>query len=666
MSTARRFYIYAVSGIALQALTWAVIALVRNVLIRNLDPPTTAVAFEIAVIIIGLPVFFVHWLWAQRLARSLPEEREAELRSFYLYATLAGFLGPFLSNVFDLVGNFLGASSSEFRSPTGLSSGEVSLFHLLPVVVLSGLYLFHHRILAEDAQSSPKAVRSTAVRRLYVYGVSGAGLYLSILGIILLFRWILFQIGGGSTSIRQDLGFAQEITRLLVGIPLWVIFWRWAQKLFDSGNSEEELSGLRKFYLYTAITVGAFGVVGNATGILAGLFRRLLDLPASGDIRVPLSSILGMGILWAFHALVLRDDAQKVAEFPRQASIRRLSMYLVAGGGLIAVLIGLGGILSVLLRSFDGGFGSGLREELSWFTAGLIAGFPVWLIPWRQLQAYAISPEQTGFEERRSTVRKIYLYVFLFIATMTVISSAVYIVFRILSMILGEGAPTLSELGQAIAFSVIAVGVLIYHGLTLRNDNRLTNLEKTKKLQDMAPLVLDLEGSELGPSIVAALKSENPDLALETTFLPGCQSTHEDKASVPPLTDPILEPTAAASLEKSISASQLIIGPWQLFSPGGGSRLLTRSIEAAIFQSTAHKLIIPTHAERWDWAGVDLWDQAALIRQTTHAIKQIMEGKAVQAHRPLRVGAIIGIVLGVLFLLLFVVAPLLFLFFEYY
>jgi hypothetical protein len=504
------------------------------------------------------------------------------------------------------------------------------------------------------------------MRRLYVYGYSGAGLYLSILGITLLFRWIFYQIGAGDIGFGRKLGLAQEITRLLVGIPLWVIFWRWAQKLFYSGISEEALSGLRKFYLYSAITIGAFGVVGNATGILAGLFRRFLDLPSSGDIRVPLSSILGMGILWVFHAFVLQEDAKKVEEFPRQASIRRLSMYLVAGVGLIAVLIGLGGILSVLLRSFDSGFGSGLREELSWFTAGLIAGFPVWLIPWRKLQAYAISSEQTGFEERRSTARKIYLYLFLFIATMTVISSAVYIVFRVLSMILGEGAPTLSELGQAIAFALIAVGVWIYHGLTLRIDNRLINLEKTKKLQDMAPLVLDLAGSDLGPSIVEALKSENPDLELKTTFITGDQSATENKASDPPQPDPLPDTPLVASLEKAIAASQLIIGPWQLFSSRGRNGFLTPAIAAAIYQSTAHKLIIPTREKLWSWAGVDLWDQAALVRQTTHAIKQILEGNQVQAHRPMGVGAIIGIVLGVLFLLLFVVAPLIFFLFEYY
>ena len=35
--------------------------------------------------------------------------------------------------------------------------------------------------------------------------------------------------------------------------------------------------------------------VGNATLLLAGLLRRLLELPATGDIRGPLPIVVGMG-----------------------------------------------------------------------------------------------------------------------------------------------------------------------------------------------------------------------------------------------------------------------------------------------------------------------------------------------------------------------------------
>ena len=66
MTTVRRWYVYLVSAISLQAVTWAVIALLRNLLLSRLDPEPTAIAFQISVIVIGLPIFVAHWQWGQR------------------------------------------------------------------------------------------------------------------------------------------------------------------------------------------------------------------------------------------------------------------------------------------------------------------------------------------------------------------------------------------------------------------------------------------------------------------------------------------------------------------------------------------------------------------------------------------------------------------------
>ena len=55
MFTVRRWYIYIVSAISLQAVAWAIIALLRNLLIFGIDP--LAVAFQMAVVVIGLPFF---------------------------------------------------------------------------------------------------------------------------------------------------------------------------------------------------------------------------------------------------------------------------------------------------------------------------------------------------------------------------------------------------------------------------------------------------------------------------------------------------------------------------------------------------------------------------------------------------------------------------------
>jgi len=101
MSTVRRWYLYIVCAISLQAVTWAVIALLRNLFVFGIEP--LAVALQIAVVIIGLPVFLGHWLSAQRSVEGSVEERESALRRFYLYASMAAFLAPFTANAFDLI-----------------------------------------------------------------------------------------------------------------------------------------------------------------------------------------------------------------------------------------------------------------------------------------------------------------------------------------------------------------------------------------------------------------------------------------------------------------------------------------------------------------------------------------------------------------------------------
>jgi len=631
MSTVRRWYIYLVSAISLQAVTWAMIALLRNLFISRLDPPPTAIAFPIAVILIGLPVFLAHWLWGQRLAGRATEEREATLRRFYLYGALAAFLAPFTANAFDLIGALLRAESSIDRRPYGLTTGDAVVYHLLALLILGALWFYHRRVVAEDAQAIPETGGATTVRRLYVLGFSGAGLTMTTLTVINLLRWIMLQFGEGVIRYSVvDVGLTTEVVRLIVGVPRWLIFWRWAQRLFDGPAEEERESALRKFYLYGTVLIGALGVVSNVTGILAGFLRRLLGLTPEGDIRMPLSVIVGMGALWAYHSFVIRDDAEKAREAARQAGVRRLYLYLVAGIGLSALLVGLSGDASVIIRALDKGFGSGLREELAWFTAAIIAGLPVWILPWRQAQTRSILPGPAGVGARGSTVRKIYLYLFLFVATMTVLSSAVFILFEILSWFLGSDAPTLSELGHSIAFSAIAVGVWLYHGFVLRSDHRLSERAQVTQMKDLDIAVVDVGDGQFGRELVEALERESPGLNLEPILLG--QSSDEEVAA-------------------RLALAGLIVGPWMITVPDGGGGAVSLAVSQAVMNSPARKLLIPARATGWEWAGVERWDADDLVRQTVRAVEQIAAGEEVRLVRPLGAGSVIAIIVGVLFLL---------------
>jgi hypothetical protein len=352
-----------------------------------------------------------------------------------------------------------------------------------------------------------------------------------------------------------------------------------------------------------------------------------------------------MIVLWIYHSRVLKADIKVAREVEAQAGLRRLYYYLVAAIGLSAFLVGISGILSVLIRSLDqAALSIGLRQQLSWFAAVVIAGLPVWYIPWNQAQVRARAAGSGGMSERRSLVRKIYLYFFLFIATITILSSLVYILFRIISMILGEPAPSLSDLGQAIAFTLIALGVWFYHWSVLNKDRKSSQLEVRTEFEQTSVVVVDYGAHKYNQDVIKELTDENLGLSLVSLDLSKTATetiTAEDRNNY----------------LSRLKEAGIIIGPWEIVIADQAKGAITPEMASAVVNSPAVKLLAPTRSKGWEWAGVDQWNTDFYVRQTVNAVKQIIENKGVKPIRPLGVGAIIGIVIGVIFLLLLLSIP---------
>lgn len=636
MSTPRRVYIYLVSGISLQAVIWALISLLRNLLLSRLQPDRIAIAFQIAVIIIGLPVFLGHWLWGQRLAREDPGERDAGFRKLYLYGMQAIFLIPIIDSLLAAVGNLLALATGETArlADRGLTGAETIIFYLLAVLVLAPFWYYQRMIIERDADR-PDVGTAAAVRRTYVLLFSMVGLVMTAAASISLLQWIMFQIRpGAELAVGTNSRLFYELSRLAIGLPVWLIFWRWAQRLFTGSNQEERASSLRKVYLYLTVLAATLISVTSAAFILNGLFRRLLSVAstgAGGDIHVPLSLMIGMAAVWAYHAQILKHDAEALEEAPAQARIRRIYSYLIGAIGLSAFIAGVAGITSALIQSMDASaFGTGMKSLLAGSAAALLAGLPVWLLPWRTSQNEAEKPAEEGAAERRSVARRIYLYFFMLVATLTVLSNVVFIVFRILSAVLGEDPPSLTELGQAIAYSGIAIGVWLYHGYVLREDGKRLQQDQVARLEGLQVAIIDPGDDGVGQLIMDAIGSKLPGLSAVQLKLEGSDKKQDDFVA-------------------QLKASSVIIGPWSIKTPGGR---VSSEVAAAIEAAPARKLLYPTWTDKWDWIGVDRANTDDITRQTTAAVEQILKDEKVKPARPLSVGAIIGIIIAVLVLLL--------------
>lgn len=646
MTLIRRSYVYLASAISLQAATWAVIALARNVIAEGGGGPREALAFQMAVIVIALPIYLFHWRWARRLA-GRDEERSAPARRLYLYGTMALFLLPLLANVHGLLDRLL---TLGLQAPGNAGVGdpqEEVLRALVAIVVLSVLWLYHWRVVIADRDAVGESGRSALIRRTYVLGFSALGVAMVAVGFIQLLRWLLFQLGSSDLIwMDGEVLVAGQIARLVVALPLWLVFWRWAQRLAAESDAERD-SALRLFFLYATVFLTVVIGVGHAAMILAGALKVALDLPPGGDIRDALPVVIALAGGWLYFSTVLSQAVDREEETKRQARLRRLYYYLVAGAGLAAFLFGTGGLLTVLLTTvFGGAFDDPLKEQLAWTAAALLAGLLVWVPSWWRMQRQAEAAGMAGAGARSSVVRRLYLYLFLLVATVTVLSSSVYVVARIFLRLFGEAAPgdLAGDLARAIAYGLVGVGVWVYHGTILRSDDRRDEEMLAERLNSLRAAVVDGGEGEIGRRILKALREELPALSPD----------------VVPLSTRAAEAMGGSfdmdRLQSALAEADIVVAPSSLLTPGGLQSDVD-DVAQLLADCPAHKLLIPRRAQRWDWAGFEYEELDQQMAHVVAAARQIALGEQVKPARPLGVGALIGIGLAAILFLIFIGIP---------
>ena len=620
MTTVRRWYLFVVCAVSLQAVAWAVIWLLRGILLPDLLAGPELFSMQIAIVVIGLPIFLWHWGRARGAALSWSEGGRVDIGPFplYLYGMLAGFIGPVVANTITLLQVLfrivLGISAKVL--PSGLLPAEAAVHAGIGIVVLTGLTLFF-RQLEHRAPAVREDVRGhlSDMRRGFMLAFSAAGLSMTVTSTIGLLRWLIFQIGGDGVAVSTSGEVVSlQAARLLVGLMLWQLPWRRAQVLFYVGGVEERESMLRKLYLYVLVFIGSLTVVTVTATVFAGLLRGWLGLESAGELRTVLPVMAVFGLLWWYHALELQRDVNLAPDVPSQAAIRRLYRYLLATIGLGALLIGVGGDISaVILMISEVGFGDGLREQVASSSAALVAGLPVWLLSWRKAQLASQFAGAEGQVERRATVRKVYLYLFLFVATMTVLTSAVIILSQLLNLVLGtksiEDLPSI--LAHAMAFSAIAFGLWVYHRACLREDRDREETEQREQATEVRVVILTFADDDLSAALVSVLQEELPGLVTDTT--------------------------ASASGTTGLSENDVVIVP------GDAAGMVANS--------PARKLLLPLPREGWDWVGVPRRSQQTTINETVQALRQLIAGERIRPLRRLSGGLRIALAIGAMLLL---------------
>lgn len=632
MRILRDWYILLVVSVVTPILAWAFIWLLRYMLVPGLLFEVSLLSRPLAVLIIGGPIYLGHWAWWMVICRREVDQQTDTSYYFFLFGTMGLFLVMIVTQLhafFYRCLNLLMGKSS-FYYEILKEPAETFLYYAIALLILGAVWSYHRWLMKPTAQYHENAVPA---RSLYLFGLAGLGwLMLTDVG----YRLVRLVLGYDELLFRYDTyrEFA-EVTLInylpgaVIGGGLWLVYWFSARAWSSQKHTEAFVLFLRQLYLYSILFVAMMGTVGSAAAMLAGVFRRLLDLPSSGDVRDALTIILVLGVWWVYHAYELQQDEKRARQATTNVlvptGIQRLYLYMVASVGLVALLIGLVGVVHVFLDILDTGhLSDSVQRTLANHSAIMLAGFPVWLLSWQLVSGHARSSQVDGIAERQSFLRKMYLYAYLFLAAMAVLSSATYVVFRLLDTLLGGGrgssllsyvviilsggemgSSLLSNVAEAIAYGVIGLGLWLYHWHWLRQDGRFAAAQEQTQMQPLQVLILGQGDTSLEHHLIKKMEQA----------LPQCHLIYFD--------------LTAAAVEGSLSTSQqfvgidLIIGCWPLTLAGKEAMPLIDEVTALVVSSAVPKIMIPHQVSGWDWTGPISDGDTMVIESVLDKVKKL-------------------------------------------
>lgn len=276
-----------------------------------------------------------------------------------------------------------------------------------------------------------------AVRRLYLYAMSGITLAVISYGLVLLLRVLLDGLFpdppyDGSSSSRQELSVA--IATLGVGIPVWAVHWWLVQRGLRPGRPERDAergSGARAVYITFVLLVSLVVWVTGGIQVLQWAAAAAMSVSSEYYYADPLGGatvgVVALGV-WLYHGLVRRRDLAAGPVEGTAASVPRLYLYGVAIGALWAVLMTLETVLYALFPTYPSSADPNRAPYLIGLTINGVAWALVWFGHWTYANRLVREEGWRGTEERVSRTRLIAFLVLIIASagvTLTKVASAI-------------------------------------------------------------------------------------------------------------------------------------------------------------------------------------------------------------------------------------------------
>ncbi|HPO57690.1 MAG TPA: DUF5671 domain-containing protein [Anaerolineaceae bacterium] len=509
MRTVRRIYFYLMAFISFEVVLWGVIVLLRLLASRPAGA-ATALSGGLAAVLVGVPVFLLHWWVVQRDAAREEEERASWIRAIFLYGVRLALLIPMVQSLLGLVNRFfvqvvMGLSGPAPAGAVYIGGNQTWADNLIALVVLAVFWAYFDRVLRASWQAAGDRNALAEVRVLYRYAWMLYTLALVLIGAVQTLRFIFDVLLGAALATRYRL--AAGLALLLVGAPVWTFAWRGARQTDRDTASPVpvgvvfllSLGGLLAALLFAAVLLG--------TVVQALLGDRGPLLTQSGSY---LSVLIPAAVVWGYFSGHLRRWMDLLAG-PVQVRVVRLYRHLLSLAGTAATFFGLVRLLDVIvsLMLTERGLAAPLRGDLGNALGVLVVFAPLWARNWSALQREARAP--TGGEAVQDIQRKIYLYLLIFLSLTGWMAAIGRVLFLGINALLGNPAVGLRlQLWQMVPWLVSLTVWLVYHWSILRRDGVLAGRAQQARHALFPVLVLHAGDGVWAGDVAAAIQRLSP------------------------------------------------------------------------------------------------------------------------------------------------------------
>ncbi len=497
MGTAKRLYLYTVSAISLLVLAVGLTNLASLVFgeVADLLGASTIgggggsgreqVSLAIALVVVGLPVFAIHWAIIGRGWRGTDapavDDRFSSIRAFHLGLVATVALGVAAYAAIQVVdrglGWLLGVDGPDF----GPRVSDMLAMLLIAVPI----WWYHQARRNADIRHDHLGGSAAWLTRLHRYAWAFIGLMLLVLGTSQVIETLASVLIGrsdfGSTGTWWRDQLAWSFALVAVGSGVFAFHAADARRAIHDAariGEDDRSSALRATYFGTVILVALIDVAVTVATSLAELGRWVLGVSEGAGAPAFLELVIGpllvavpFALAGVLHWSALRREA--AGRSPTAlATAERLARHLAAGVGIAFVAVGSAQLLGRIIEIALGAARTDdlFRAEMAWSLAQMLVGAALWIPAWTMISRRRL---EAPLAERRATIGRAYLYLVVGAALVAAVPSAAFALYRVIDTALGgRGVALASDLAIPIAVVIVAGLIAAYHGRILVTDLR--------------------------------------------------------------------------------------------------------------------------------------------------------------------------------------------------